>query len=341
MTRTIWPFQVRPATASAVAGLLFSLVSSPALAQEAAPAEDGGAWSENARLVEKSLLLDVEAVGERYIAVGDRGHILVSPDAGKTWSQSAVPTRSMLNAVVMVDESKAWAVGHDAVILHSEDGGLTWTRQHWAPDWEQPLFDVWFENAEHGLAVGAYGLLLETTDGGLNWNKRDLDEDEPHLYLFAESQAGKLYLVGEFGSIYRSDDHGGEWTKFESPYGGSFFGVLTLKDESVLAFGLRGSLFHSTDQGASWTRRESGITTGLFNGAELTDDKILLVGQSGTLVVSADGGQTFTSGNSGNRDAISAVKEQSDGSFMFVGEKGIYHLAALPEAIAGEGGQAK
>ena len=63
------------------------------------------------------------------IAVGQRGHVLYSDDAGKTWRQADVPVSSDLVAVHFPSASAGWAVGHDGVVLHSADGGATWTRQ--------------------------------------------------------------------------------------------------------------------------------------------------------------------------------------------------------------------
>src|SRR5690349_8937389 len=50
--------------------------------------------SEPARLAAKSLLLDVARAGSRLVAVGDRGHVLLSDDEGGTWRQVIVPTRA-------------------------------------------------------------------------------------------------------------------------------------------------------------------------------------------------------------------------------------------------------
>ncbi|MCT6967273.1 WD40/YVTN/BNR-like repeat-containing protein, partial [Salmonella enterica] len=82
-----------------------------------------------------------------------------------------------------------WAVGHDAQILASVDGGATWAQQYQDLQREAPLLDVWFNDANHGLAVGAYGALIETTDGGKTWedvSERLDNEDQFHLNAIAE-----------------------------------------------------------------------------------------------------------------------------------------------------------
>jgi photosystem II stability/assembly factor-like uncharacterized protein len=77
--------------------------------------------SYQAPLVAKSLLLDIIHTDSKFIAVGERGHILLSSD-GKQWSQADVPNLSTLTALDFAGNN-GWAVGHDATILKSNDGG--------------------------------------------------------------------------------------------------------------------------------------------------------------------------------------------------------------------------
>jgi hypothetical protein len=122
-------------------------------------------------LVAGSLLLDLAVAGNRLVAVGERGHVLISDDQGATWRQAkSVPTRVMLTAVFFVDGQYGWAVGHDETIINTVDGGDNWTRSHFAPEAQQPLLDLWFANRVSGIAVGAYGAYFTTNDGGRNWS---------------------------------------------------------------------------------------------------------------------------------------------------------------------------
>ena len=43
-------------------------------------------WSEPARLAVRSMLLDAAVDGNRLIAVGERGHVLLSEDGGASWT---------------------------------------------------------------------------------------------------------------------------------------------------------------------------------------------------------------------------------------------------------------
>lgn len=331
--RALLSFRALPrltALAALCAALTLASAHASLLAAERDGASDDIEWAQPARLAERSLLLDVAAAGGRIIAVGERGHVLISEDGGVTWVQARVPTRSMLTAVAMIGAGHAWAVGHDTVILHSADGGRTWRRQFRARQEESPLLDVWFEDAQHGLAVGAYGLVLETRDGGRTWKRRSIGGEDPHLYAIAEGADGTLYLAGEFGALFRSTDRAKTWIKLSSPYEGSFFGALALADGAVLVFGLRGNLYRSEDGGMSWRRIETGTTASLMSGLEGADGRVIIVGLSGTVLVSEDGGKGFATANRPDRRGIAALAEVAPGRLLVLGEFGLGRIAGAP-----------
>ena len=276
-------------------------------------------------LLTKSLFLDINSKGDTVMAVGERGHIIISRN-GNPWRSIKTGVNSTLTAVYLYDEEHAWAVGHDSVILKTTDGGNHWRRVYFAPEEETPLLDVWFENDQHGIAIGAYGLYLTTTDGGNTWHREHMNivdavshgtpenEDEDlvdlydlHLNAIAADHNGNLYIVAEAGRIYRSVDKGKSWHELKSPYIGSLFGILVLDDDSLLVFGLRGHLYHTYDHGNNWEEIDTHTREMLTDGEELDNGDIVIVGLGGTVLVSMDKGITFTGRNPGNRNSYSAV----------------------------------
>ncbi len=293
-------------------------------------------------LASKSLLLDGVAVddGALMVAVGERGHVLLSDDQGESWRQATtVPTRANLTGVFFHDLKLGWAVGHDAVILRTRDGGDTWERLYYAPEEERPFLDVYFKDAENGFAVGAYAFFLRTTDGGDTWTPQEItsstaeaEEEDPYAYDYgadyhlnhvARADSGRLYMAAEAGTIYRSDDEGETFSVLPSPYEGSFFGTLPLADDSLLVFGLRGHLFRSDDSGESWRALESGTVAILNDGLRLADGTIVVVGTAGALLLSRDGGETFELAAQADRLAVAAVLQADDGSLVLIGENGV------------------
>lgn len=276
-----------------------------------------------ARLAARSLLLDAADREGLAVAVGERGHVLVSRDGGASWTQAEAPTRALLTGVWLHDARLGWAVGHDETILRTRDGGATWQRVRHAPEEEKPLLDVWFRDERQGFAIGAYGLLLATGDGGDTWESRTVVEGhDTHLNAIAEA-GGALFLAGEAGSLYRSDDGGESWKALPSPYEGSFFGLLPLSDGGLLAFGLRGHLFRSEDRGKTWTGVASGTEATLMTGRELGGGKVVVAGLAGVLLYSEDGGRTFRAREQEDRKASLAVLPGASGGIVLLGEGGV------------------
>jgi photosystem II stability/assembly factor-like uncharacterized protein len=293
-------------------------------------------------LVANSLLLDLAVAGTRLVAVGERGHVLLSDDRGATWRQAkTVPTRVMLTAVFFADAQYGWAVGHDETILNTVDGGETWTRSHFAPEAQQPLLDLWFANRVSGIAVGAYGAYFTTNDGGRNWSSAkfappssapkhdgeaapeegDLPPDY-HLNRIV-GVGNRLYVAAEGGQLYRSDDRGASWRALPSPYEGSFFGLVPIRGEGLLAFGLRGHLFRSADAGETWQALESHTTAMLTDGVAINDIRVVIGGLAGVLLVSGDAGETFRLTQQDDRRGVSALLPGPAGAVVVAGEGGV------------------
>ena len=91
------------------------LLAGPAGAQapaaHAAPAADPGELRKVT--MERLLLADATRVGNRVIAVGDRGYIVYSDDNGATWKRAKSPAAPRLTSVDFVDSKHGWAVGQE------------------------------------------------------------------------------------------------------------------------------------------------------------------------------------------------------------------------------------
>lgn len=296
---------------------LFAVFCAAAMAAE--PADNQPQQADIARLAEKALLTDIIDVNQQsLVAVGERGHILISND-GQNWLQAVVPVQANLNSVFFVNKLQGWAVGHDASILVTTDGGANWQLQHYAPSTDKPLFDVYFADKDRGIAVGAYGLFYRTEDGGNTWQTEfhpellaeeeqeyleELAETDPDMYevergailphfnrLYADGNV--LYMVGEAGFVAKSIDNGLNWNRLEAFYNGSLFDITRTAQMTLITVGLRGNAFISNDQGQSWAALILNKQATL--NSAFSDDKgrLYLVGNAGTLLMSTDNGVSF------------------------------------------------
>ena len=308
--RLIWHHLFRPLFTLALT-LAFTL---PLHAQES---------SEPAPLAALGLLLDVVNAGDKLVAVGAHGHVVISRDNGSTWTQSLTPTRALLTGVAFPDNEHGWAVGHDGVILATGDGGLTWHHQDNGQSLDTVLLDVLFLDATHGFAVGAYGRFLSTTDGGLHWTAGKPSPDEVHFNRITAGPDGYLYLAGESGTLQVSTDSGKSWSKVAVPYDGSLFGILPLKNGRIVAYGLRGHILRSDDHGANWEPENSDVKVLIMGGTRLKPGAIVLGGQGGHFFISRDSGLTFQHWKPADfGTSVADLVETADGWLLTVGEAG-------------------
>jgi photosystem II stability/assembly factor-like uncharacterized protein len=339
----------------------FALASALAVAGAARAAEIPPPSAEPARLAAQSLLIAVASAGARLVAVGDRGIIVLSDDRGRSWAQARdVPTDALLTGVCFLDAEHGVAVGHDEVILTTADAARTWRRTHYAPEAQRPLLDVWCGAGGHAIAVGAYSAYFTSEDGGASWTAGKLtaapipraragrpaapagaaDQGAAgggyHLNRIVPAGASRLYIAGEAGHLYRSDDGGANWRELSSPYEGSFFGVLPLQAEGLLAFGLRGNLYRSEDAGSSWQKIETGTVAMLDGAARFDDAGVAIVGLAGVVLVSRDGGRTFVLVQQSDRAGLSAAVPVGADELAAVGEDGA-KVIVLKDASAGAG----
>src|SRR5688572_15780971 len=223
---------------------------------------------------DRIILMDLEQVGARLLAVGERGFVLVSDDSGQTWTAIPSPVTRTLTGLAFRDERRGVAVGHGASVVRTEDGGQTWQVVTIDEAGSDSLLGVTHVGGDHFLAYGAFGLLLDSTDAGRTWTRRTLLSEDFDRHISQVLRVGdSLLLVAESGTLARSDDDGVTWTQLASPYEGSFFGALETRDQAVLVFGMRGNVYRTPDLGATWTKVETGTTASFMSGRQLADGR--------------------------------------------------------------------
>ena len=286
-------------------------------------------YAEVQPLAPKSMLLDVTRLGQRLVAVGERGHVVLSDD-GRNWVQAdTVPTRSTLTTVFATG-GRLWAAGHDAVIITSGDRGKTWSQQFFDPDRLQAVMDIYFTDEENGVAMGSYGLYLVTSDGGRNWEESAVDEEnEFHLNGMIRFADGRRMIAGEAGYSYRSFDDGETWELLDLPYPGSMWGALRTAAGCAVFYGLRGHAMESCDFGDTWTDLPTGTGASL-TGATEHQGMVVFAGNSGTVLTWA--GRHFTQHKHSSGVDFAAVMPLGGSLFLLVGEDGT-HL--FPETSGG------
>jgi len=256
-------------------------------------------------------MLGAARAGQRLVAVGERGVVILSDDGGRQWRQARVPVSVTLTAVRFTDDRHGHAVGHGGVVLSTDDGGEHWQKRldgHQAAQLvvqeartrgdaaalsaaerlvsdgvDKPLLDLHFFNAMHGIVVGAYNLAFETLDGGRTWQSWSARLPNPRgLHLYALRVRGSQVLIaGEQGLVLRSTDGGATFSPLRTPYAGSFFTAELIGDHAIVLAGLRGNVVRSSDGGANWSKEPLPSAVTLIGSAVLEDGRMVLADQAG------------------------------------------------------------
>ncbi|WP_238042921.1 WD40/YVTN/BNR-like repeat-containing protein [Pseudomonas sp. MMS21 TM103] len=330
-----------------------SVLSSPAM-QIATPAH--------------AVLIDLARAGDRLVAVGERGVIVLSDDNGQTWRQVQVPVSVSLVSVQFVDTQRGWAVGHAGVVLATVDGGEHWHLQLTgvqaaeielkaaqddkaiAADTEaadmrisnaerlvadgadKPFLALHFLDAKHGLVVGSYGIAFSTQDGGGTWYSQIGHIENPSLvHLYAIAQKDHLwFLAGEQGYVARSTDDGESFAQLQSPYNGSFFTANLRGDGALLVAGLKGHAYLSSDDGDSFHSMKVFWPTSISSSIRMPDGTVLLANQAGGLLSSSvPNGEELNPVGKPLGIPVSSIIEAVDGSLITSGVTGLSRFSHL------------
>ncbi|MES0875247.1 WD40/YVTN/BNR-like repeat-containing protein [Sinimarinibacterium thermocellulolyticum] len=316
---------------------------------------------------DRLLVNDVDRSGERFVAVGEQGQILVADAAQGPWRTVPPATQrgSTLTRVRFIDQRLLIAVGHDGWILRSEDRGESWTEVAFA-EGSDPLLGVSPLVGDRIFAFGAFGAMLVSEDRGLSWRPHELvvvsdtasdvpaapaENVDPYADPFAAFEAaefggqkhlngmtqaadGSLILVGERGLMLRSTDGGQTWTELPSVYDGSLFGVLSLPSQTLIVYGMRGHVYRSEDLGQTWTESQLPGGESLFGGGVDEKGRALLVGASGSLLRSDDDGRSFAQVAARTRSSLVAIEPLASGGWLTAGEAGL--VIKQPQTATGD-----
>lgn len=119
---------------------------------------------------------------ETGYAVGTKGMIYKTTDAGDTWDKMSVSSLKLLDtdarpdlqAVYFLNATHGFVAGEDETLMRTTDGGSTWhnvTVIHPVKpqDYQPDLYDIAFATEKEGYVAGEDGALYRTNDGGQRW----------------------------------------------------------------------------------------------------------------------------------------------------------------------------
>jgi len=175
-----------------------------------------------------------------------------------------------------------------------------------APSW-LGLFSVAIQPDGKIFIVGSKGLLLVSSDHGKSWLQRTLKEragsdlfQDRDLYSirFADSKTG--WIVGEEGTVLRTDDGGQTWSKQDSGVANNLFKISVVDAQNAVAVGADGAIIRTSDGGAHWQSIKCPILITVFDVTFTDKNTGFAAGEFSTILATTDGGQTWKVVSGGN-----------------------------------------
>ncbi len=202
--------------------------------------------------------------------------VAYSDDWGANWTLvvvSAVGTlgANLEGALFALNPYHIWLCLDTGYVYFSGDFGITWTLQAGgagAPT-AADLNEIWFADAENGMAVGDDGAVIYTTDGGDTWTLGTQPNGPVDLLCVSENTGG-IWWVGDIqGNLWYSLDQGTTWTQ----RGFTGDGVGAVNDvefvNTLVGFLLHddggpvGSVYRTRNGGTDWELMTDVINAGL------------------------------------------------------------------------------
>jgi len=226
----------------------------------------------------------------------DKGIVLVTKDAGVTWSTTYFLNE--INTIQMQDSLNGVAGDSDILLFTTQDGGLNWGQFYpniFPLSVNRILRSSCYANATTGFVCGGKnfenGVLYRTEDGGENWNFTEYNH-ELRSIAFADELNG--VMVG-YGVVYRTSDSGLNWT-LTSNTGLFYTGIAYNINSGYWASAFDGSILNSTNNGINWTRKKKGSSWDSANWAL----NCIAVSPTGIVASAGPNGHITWSDNGGN-----------------------------------------
>ncbi len=263
--------------------------------------------------IQRATFFDIAALGSLVLAVGERGVLARSNDAGQTWVTQRLSIGRSLTSLSLTN-TLCIAAGHGGLVVRSLDQGESWQVLQ-SRDLQRlnPQQDVWLsvyvDSRGRIFLTGAFGKFLVSEDQGETFKRFEVFEEgfDWHLYQLLEDRFHKAWiLMGESGhlgetpsssdilAMMKADDAPFVFPASNMLYKGSFFGGLVTPMGSRLVYGMRGRIFRQSSPLEAWQEVSVSEPYSWMASLVLRDGKVLLLGDQGRVAVSEDDGRRFT-----------------------------------------------
>lgn len=209
------------------------------------------------------------------------GKIYRTGNSGSAWVPVFLPVDRTLSGFHLFAPSVIYAAGNNGYITRSFDSGGTWD-QTIASNTTENLKDVTFFDNGFGFAIGDNGQ-ISWSFGGSVWENIPKVTTED-LNALAKLDTIRAIIVGNGGTIFKTEDKARTWRKIESGTTKNLNSIDFFGENIGFIAGDEGSALVTLDAGETWISTSTGTIRDLSGVSVGTDSKAYFVGQDGSIL---------------------------------------------------------
>ena len=243
-------------------------------------------------------------------AVSDSGSISISSDNGETWNAQAVGEGINYYDVYVINATTILMVGGTSsackVYKGTNDG--SWTFNEINLDGitcNNKLTSLHYIGGSNFVAAGLGNNIIKSTDNGDTWTAISIGSPttgESSLNfrdIFFAAIDGNGWIIGDNGSIWKTENGGTNWTLLSGSFGGQITDMMFTDANTGWAVisgdGINGATI-TTNAGSTWTDKTSNdVMTGPTNGIYALNSSTAWITHNNATLKTTNGGTAWSS----------------------------------------------
>lgn len=184
-----------------------------------------------------------------------------------------------LYSIVQLDDYLFYCVGDNGLVLKSHNNIKNWKKEE-DINTKEKLNQIIYKN-DKLFVCGNKGTLLIKDLIKNSWTEKKISDED--LMSIDVTATGLAAVSGTNGNIYVSKDFGENWTKKDTQYADTLFGITCNKNNQILCVGKKSLIMYSKDAGDSWQTMKYPKKQDLFSADFIDDSTAVCCGTSRTL----------------------------------------------------------
>ncbi|MBX2976663.1 MAG: T9SS type A sorting domain-containing protein [Ignavibacteriaceae bacterium] len=266
------------------------------------------------------------------IIVGDSGLVLLTNDAGESWTKNnSINFSGTLLNLHLVDSLHLYSLGRSysghSYFLVSSDKGNTWS-SHQFTFLNVYLTDMHFLNKDTGWVCGLYGKIYRTTDMMNSWEElTDGENTFPLRRIFFTDIDNGWVLGGRIdmiGFIRRTYDQGNSWRNKVITIE-PLYDIYRLNEDTIYVVGgdpeFGGWIYQSSDKGETWELQDVPIGTITLYRISFDNPTLGWATGAGSILNTTDKGITWETSFTTD-ESVFSISSSNGKDYWFAGTNG-------------------